>query len=96
MNVDFALKRLNRSNHLCTLGFEAHSILQFELLAKKYKKPVLIVHGDADNVVPLADSERVVKMYKNARLHVIPGAGHGFDNDQFAKMIGWLNEFLSE
>ena len=64
--------------------------------AKKYKKPVLIVHGDADNVVPLADSERVVKMYKNARLHVIPGAGHGFDNDQFAKMIGWLNEFLSE
>jgi hypothetical protein len=35
-------------------------------------------------------------MYKNARLHVIPGAGHGFDNDQFAKMIGWLNEFLSE
>jgi hypothetical protein len=35
-------------------------------------------------------------MYKNARLHVIPGADHGFDNDQFAKMIGWLNEFLSE
>ena len=74
---------------------EIHSMDAFES-AKKYKKPVLIVHGDADNVVPLADSERVVKMYKNARLHVIPGAGHGFNDEQFAKMIGWLNEFLSE
>ena len=74
---------------------EIHSMDAFES-AKKYKKPVLIVHGDADQVVPLADSERVVKMYKNARLHVIPGAGHGFNDEQFAKMIGWLNEFLSE
>ena len=44
----------------------------------KFKKPVLIIQGDADPVVSMDDSRRAVKNYKNARLHIIPGAGHGF------------------
>ncbi len=37
-------------------------------MIKKYKKPVLIIHGDKDQVVPLNYSERAVKTYKNAEL----------------------------
>jgi non-heme chloroperoxidase len=40
--------------------------------------PALILHGDADQIVPIDDSARLsVKLIKNARLEVIPGAPHG-------------------
>ena len=43
--------------------------------------PVLIFHGDKDQVVPLSQSEHVHKLYEEAglesSLHVIEGAGHG-------------------
>lgn len=74
---------------------EVHAMDAFES-AKKYKKPVLIVHGDADQIVPLSDSERVAKIYKNARLHVIPGAGHGFKPEQQAQNLGYIIPFLQE
>ena len=43
--------------------------------------PVLIFHGDKDQVVPLGQSEHVHKRYQESELesalHVIEGAGHG-------------------
>ena len=70
MNVDFALKRLNRSNHLCTLGLEAHSILQFELLADFYRTAI-----DANQFKQLADQYYL--------LTVVPSTGNnGFIYDK--------------
>ena len=43
-----------------------------------FRGPVLIVHGDADAVVPLEYSERALACYDDAQLVVMPGAGHGF------------------
>lgn len=57
-------------------------------LIKRFKKPVLIVQGDADNVVSMDDSRRAVKLYKSASLHVIPGAGHGFKPHEFEESMG--------
>lgn len=57
---------------------------------KKYKKPVLIIQGDADNVVLIDDSRRAAKTYKDAHLHIIPGAGHGFkpkENEEAVEQI---------
>ena len=65
-------------------------------LAKAYKKPVLIVHGDADQVVPYADSEKMQKLYKKATLHCIPSAGHGFNPEQQAQNLGYIIPFLQE
>ncbi|MCM1312696.1 MAG: alpha/beta hydrolase [Bacteroides sp.] len=47
-----------------------------------YKGPVLVIHGDKDNVVPLSYSEKSVDVYKHASLKVISGAGHGFSAEQ--------------
>lgn len=43
-----------------------------------YEKEVLLLHGDADDIVPLSYSERALEVYPEARLQVLPGAGHGF------------------
>ena len=62
----------------------------------KYKRPVLIVQGDKDPVVSMKDSERAVEIYKDARLHVIPGAGHGFKPKEFEESLQQITLFLKE
>ena len=61
---------------------------------KKYKKPVLIIQGDADQVVSMDDSRRAVKNYKQARLHVIPGAGHGFKPKEQQEALEQIKSFM--
>ncbi len=54
--------------------------------------PTLIFHGDADNLVPLQQSEWIVEKLKaakvDAKLVVKPGAGHGW-----LTMINDMNDF---
>lgn len=45
---------------------------------KKFDVPTLILHGDDDQIVPIADSALLsAKIVKGATLKVIPGAPHG-------------------
>jgi non-heme chloroperoxidase len=45
---------------------------------KKIDRPTLILHGDDDQIVPIADSAMLTaKIVKGATLKVIPGAPHG-------------------
>ncbi len=62
--------------------------------------PTLIIHGDADTLVPLQQSERLIGCLKEAgvpaELIVKPGAGHGWptiwlDIDKFAD---WFDKYL--
>ena len=62
----------------------------------KFKRPVLIVQGDKDQVVSMKDSEKAVKTYKNARLHVIPGAGHGFKPHEQKQSVEQITIFLNQ
>jgi non-heme chloroperoxidase len=45
---------------------------------RKIDVPTLILHGDADQIVPIDDSSRIsAKLVKNSTLKVYPGASHG-------------------
>jgi non-heme chloroperoxidase len=64
---------------------------------KKIDVPVLFIHGDDDQIVPIADaSERAVKIVKDGTLKVYPGAPHGLPmlpayQDQFnADLLAFL------
>jgi dienelactone hydrolase len=46
--------------------------------AQRIAAPVLLVHGDADTLVPIAQSEVMVAANPAIRLHRVPGAGHDF------------------
>ena len=59
-----------------------------------YRRPVLIIHGDADPVVPIDYSRRAVKLYKDARLLEIPNAGHGFGAEDFQRSLACIRQFL--
>lgn len=61
----------------------------------KYRKPVLIVHGDSDTLVPIQYSEKAMEFYKDARMEVIPGAPHGFIVPQFSHAnVDYIDEFF--
>ncbi len=46
-----------------------------------YEGPVLILHGDRDEIVPLRYSQRAAEVFPHAELVVMPGQGHGFTGE---------------
>ncbi|MFE2457587.1 alpha/beta fold hydrolase [Streptomyces sp. NPDC059402] len=59
-------------------GIKAFSETDFTDDLQAIDVPTLIMHGDDDQIVPIADSaEKAIKLVKNARLKVYPGLSHG-------------------
>ncbi|MDX1385152.1 MAG: alpha/beta hydrolase [Thermoanaerobaculia bacterium] len=64
--------------------------------------PTLMIHGDADELVPLSHSERILAAFQKAgvatELIVLEGAGHGFQGDDAAKataaLVTWFRDHL--
>jgi len=64
-------------------------------IAEKIGCPVLIVHGDADDVVPVEQSIKLEKLIKNCRLEIIRGADHDYSREEdFERMIKLISEFI--
>lgn len=62
---------------------------------KKIAVPTLVLHGDADQIVPIADSAYLSsKIIKNATLKVIEGAPHGMCTTRSNEINIALLEFL--
>lgn len=74
----------------------AEDLLDYDIYEaiSSYKKDVLLIHGDADSIVPLSYSEKVVEAYDSARLEVLPGAGHGFYGSDAEQAVDWMQEYL--
>lgn len=60
-----------------------------------YDRDVLILHGDADGIVPLSSSERAVQAYPSAELVTLPGAGHGFSGGDASAAIDAITEYCN-
>jgi pimeloyl-ACP methyl ester carboxylesterase len=61
----------------------------------KINKPTLIVWGDQDGYVPVADAELMDARIENSELKIIKGGKHGI-HKVFAKDIAiWMKEFLA-
>lgn len=43
---------------------------------RQIQSPTLVVHGDRDQLVPMANGRRLAELIPGARLHLMPGAGH--------------------
>ena len=64
--------KIGRIYTIDALTFDIYNII------RDYKKPVLIIHGDSDSIVPLRYSQKAVATYDDAKLVVLARAGHGF------------------
>ena len=67
--------------------------LHVEDAIKRYAGPVLLVHGDADEAVPLRDTVAAAEAYANAKLVVIPGDTHCYDH-HLDEVVAAVRDFL--
>ena len=74
---------------------KAFSETDFTEDLKKFDIPTLIIHGDDDQIVPIAASAlRTAKLVNNATLTIYPGAPHGLADTHKDQLNADLLEFL--
>ncbi len=61
-----------------------------------YTDKVLLLHGSADNIVPLSYSDRAAEVYEDVEYHVIDGAGHGFSGSAFEEAVRYIFDYLQQ
>jgi pimeloyl-ACP methyl ester carboxylesterase len=56
-------------------------------------RPLLVLHGDDDDSVPVSDGRQLALAHGSAELRIIPGAGHRLRHDPraVAVLLGWLD-----
>lgn len=73
----------------------AAQTLHIEEAIDRYDRPVLIVHGDADEAVPYKDSVEAAGRYKNCKLVTIEGDTHCYDN-HLEKVASAVKDFMRQ
>ena len=64
-------------------------------IADKIRIPTLIVHGDADEIVPVEQSKLIFKLIPECKLDIIRKADHRFSNPvHFETMVDSLYKFV--
>lgn len=60
-------------------------------------RPLLVMHGEDDDRVPVSDARQLVNAHGSAELSLLPGAGHRLRHDPraIAVLMGWLDRVLS-
>ena len=71
---------------------ELREIRPVALVAKLPPRPLLLVHGSDDEVVPAIDARTLADCHGDAELRVVAGAGHRLRHDPraVAVLLGWL------
>jgi non-heme chloroperoxidase len=76
---------------------KAFSETDFTEDLKKFDIPTLVLHGDADQIVPIDDSAKLSsKIIPNATLKIIPGAPHGMATTHADQINAIFLEFLEQ
>lgn len=72
---------------------ELRAIRAVACAASYAPRPLLVVHGSDDDVVPLFDARVLADAHGSAELRVINGAGHSLRHDPrtIAVLLGWLD-----
>lgn len=73
--------------------------IHVEEAMERYAGPVLILHGDQDDTVPLEDSRKAAERYRNCQLVVMNGETHHFDRypEKMKQLIReWMRGFPRE
>ena len=77
---------------------ELREVRPMVLVTKLAPRPLLLVHGTDDDVVPVLDARALADCHGDAELRVISGAGHNLRHDPraIAVLLGWLERQASD
>jgi pimeloyl-ACP methyl ester carboxylesterase len=77
---------------------ELKQVRPLSLVAALSPRPLLLVQGSDDGVVPVADARALADCHGGAELRVVQGAGHNLRHDPraIAVLLGWLERQAEE
>lgn len=61
---------------------------------ERYQKPALIIHGDCDDFVDVSYSREAVTHFPDAKLEILPGAGHIFRGKDLNAALALIDRYL--
>jgi len=76
--------------------FDFQAALQSIEVIEKLNLPILIIWGDKDTLVPVANAYRYHNLYKNSSLTIIPGANHSLLIEHSEQAIQAVKTFLKD
>jgi pimeloyl-ACP methyl ester carboxylesterase len=62
---------------------------------QRIRAPTLVLHGDRDAAVPLANARLLAQRIPDAELHVFHGAGHGFVYEHLEETLSIVCDWLA-
>ena len=70
----------------------SRAVRPLEAAAALAPRPLLVLHGDSDDLTPLEDGQAIAEAHGSAELRVLSGAGHELRHDPraVAMLLGWL------
>ena len=76
----------------------AEDAMSFDIydVIKNYPGPALLIHGTADQLVPIEYSRRAAEVFPSAELVEIEGAGHGFPGADEERAIRLSLDFVKK
>jgi pimeloyl-ACP methyl ester carboxylesterase len=77
---------------------QLQGIIQWEAYSRiaQIAAPTLIIHGETDRLIPVANAPLIADRISGAKLSLIPRASHIFDTDQPGVANRVILEFLAE
>lgn len=59
-------------------------------------KPVLVIHGRDDQVIPIEASHKIFSLLDDAQLHIFGHCGHWTQIEHTDKFVSLVDNFLAE
>ena len=71
---------------------ELKSVRPLRAAAELAPRPLLVIHGDSDDLTPMEDGLAIAEAHGNAEIRILSGAGHELRHDPraVAVLLGWL------
>ncbi len=89
--VEDAFKGVKAVGHLVLKALDGLDVRES---LKAAPHPVMVVHGDQDNLLPRSESEKLAKLFKNGKFEVLPGCGHCANIENPALFTQKFSQFL--
>ena len=69
---------------------------RLESRLREITMPTMIVHGDADTIIPVTCAIELHQAIDGSELHIAPRAGHGLMTNESTRMGNLIQEFVEE
>ncbi len=96
--LDDELRRYQMLRLGSRIGFKPPYFYNYSLRNRLHRitSPALVIWGEKDNMVPRAHGETYARLIPNAKLEVIPGAGHSAHVEKPDETARLVLDFLAE